>query len=690
MKDLLLEIGTEEIPSRFMPDIMRQLEERSRSLLGEERLSFDSLQVLGTPRRLALLVRGLSGRQEDLHREVKGPSRKAAFDEQGNPTKAALGFCRGQGIDPSALVLRDLDGTEYVFALVSEEGRPAGVVLPDLLERLTLSLSFPKNMRWGSLEQTFVRPIRWLVALHGSDVLDLELAGVRAGRVSRGHRFLGSGSVEIGSPGEYEALMEEAFVVADPDRRRRMIASQLDRLAAGESGVRDDDPDLLEEVVWLVEYPTAFVGSLDPAFLDLPRESIITPMKLQQKYFPLSTAGGSLMPRFLGVRNGDENGLDTVIRGNQKVLSARLEDARFFYTEDLKVPLARMTEKLDRVVFQEKLGTYGEKVKRIGSLAVYLAAELGLEEHSGSVAACAAVSKGDLASQMVYEFPELQGIMGEYYARAQGLGEAVARGIREHYMPRFAGDSLPESPEGICVAIADKMDSIAGIMGAGMKPTGSQDPYALRRAAQGIVSMAVARELNLDFGVLVEEAIRLYGDRISTEVAGDIREFFLQRMRNTLEEAGFTYDLVDAVVDSGSLNFHDTMLRARALRELSREGKFGELVAGVTRAANLSRKSPGAVFRKEMLREPAEKGLHGALEAAEEKVQELMEDQKYLEVLQVVSGLRPDIDRYLEEIMVMVEEEGLRNNRLALLDRVVNLVRPVADLSRIVTGRSDS
>ena len=689
MKDLLLEIGTEEIPSRFMPDIMRQLEERSRSLFSEERLSFESLQVLGTPRRLALLVRGLAGRQEDLNREVKGPSRKAAFDEQGSPTKAVLGFCRGQEIDPSALVLKDLDGTEYVFARVSEEGRSASEVIPDLLQRLVWSLGFPKNMRWGSLEQTFVRPIRWLVALHGSDVMDLELAGVRAGRTSRGHRFLGSGSVEIGSPGEYENLMEESFVVVDPHRRRRMISEQLDELAAGESGVRDDDPDLLEEVVWLVEYPTAFVGSLEPDFLELPREAIITPMKLQQKYFPLSGPDGSLLPRFMGVRNGDKNGLDTVVRGNQKVLSARLEDARFFYTEDLKVPLSRMTEKLDRVVFQEKLGTFGEKVKRIGGLAVFLAGKLGLEEHRDSVAACAAVCKGDLTSQMVYEFPELQGIMGEYYARAQGLGEAVARGIREHYMPRFAGDSLPESPEGICVAIADKMDSIAGIMGAGMKPTGSQDPYALRRAAQGIVSMAVARELNLDFGVLVEEAVRLYGDRISAGVTGDIREFFLQRMRNILEEAGFTYDQVDAVVESGSLNFHDTMLRARALRELSLEGRFGELVTGVTRAANLSRKSPGVLFRKELLREPAEEGLHGALDTAEKKVRELLPDQRYLEVLQVVSGLRPEIDRYLEEIMVMVDDEALRNNRLALLDRVVNLVRPVADLSRIVS-RSDS
>ncbi len=684
MKDVLFEIGTEEIPSRFMPDIMEQLRKNTLALLDEYRLGYRKIQVFGTPRRMTVLLIRMTESQEDLVKSVRGPSASVAFDADGNPTKAGAGFSRSQGIDPSALVVEPVDGTDYVFAPVRREGLPSREVLPEMFERLIESLQFPKNMRWGDADTVFVRPVRWLVSLYGEEVLPFSWAGVTAGRTTRGHRTLAPGDIEITSPGTYLEQLEKAYVICDQEQRKALILADILRLVSDHDGVLQMDEGLLTEVAWLVEYPTAFVGHFSSRYLSIPKEALITPMKAHQKYFPVTNSDGELLPLFLGVRNGDAQGLDNVARGNEKVLLARLEDAKFFYEEDLKTPLEEMTQTLDRVVFQEKLGSYGDKVRRIETLARFIGDQLGYGDAMESIGQCARLCKADLSSHMVYEFPELQGIMGEYYALAQGLAPEVAQGIREHYQPRFYGDQVPRSLPGICVSIADKIDSITGIYGVGMKPTGSQDPYALRRAAQGIVNTVVENRLPLDMGPVLEKALQLHGDGLIHKDPAEIRGFFRMRLKNHLEEAGYRYDLVDAILSVSSLAFFDTVRGAKALKSFSRSDGFDALVTGVTRAANLCSKSPQVPFDRGLLVDEAETRLADALDRSERKVHGQLAEQDYLGALKTISGLREDIDHYLDNTMVMVDDVALRNNRLALLDRVVSLVAPMADLSKVV------
>ena len=497
-KDLLLEIGTEEVPAHVMPHLLADLKRLAGDMLAARRIAYESLRTIGTPRRSALLVTGLAERQEDVSTETRGPSVAIAFDAEGNPTKAGAGFARGQGIEPSALIQRD----GYVYAAVHEKGAETAQLLTEMLPELIRAIPLPNSMRWGDLDFRFIRPIRWLVALYGTDVVPFTLANVTSGNTSRGHRTLAPQDFVIASPADYEAACEKAYIIVDPERRRAMICEQIAAVAKECGGTAEITPDLLEEVLYLVEYPTALSGAFEEKYLALPAETVITPMRDHQRYFPVKAADGSLLPVFITVRNGGKEHLDVVAHGNERVLRARLADAQFFFDEDRKKSLAEHREKLRTVVFQQGLGSMYEKTERLMELVTAIVEDLApdaaaYEAMEPDARRAAELSKADLVTGMVTEFTELQGIMGREYALLDGEKPEVARAIDEQYMPRFAGDELPQSDLGFALSVADKVDNIVGTFSQGRIPTGSQDPFALRRQALGLVLMLIERESGL-------------------------------------------------------------------------------------------------------------------------------------------------------------------------------------------------
>lgn len=687
-QDLLLEIGLEEMPAQFMPLALEQLKVLAEKGLEEARLDYNKIRTLGTPRRIALYVTALAQSQGDMAIKARGPSAKVAYDAAGNPTKALEGFARSQGVELSELVQEEVNGVSYVFAMRVEKGQPAAQVLPDLLKSWINGLSFPKPMRWGYGDMRFARPIRWLVALLGSQVLPLEVAGVVSGNMTRGHRFLVSEPQTIPEPGQYLDVLDKAWVIADQDRRRKMILTQIDNVAAEHGGKVLADPKLLEEVTYLVEYPTALYGNISEQYMDIPAEVLTTTMKEHQRYFPVVDGTGSLKPGFIAVRSGTDQHLEIVRAGNEKVLRARLDDAAFFWGEDQKLKLEAQAEKLGKVVFLEKLGTVRDRVERLVYLTDWLAEHLQYSQNVRQKARRAALlAKSDLVSHMVYEFPELQGIMGEKYALLAGEDKAAAQAIREHYLPRFSGDSLPQSKEGTLVALADKIDAIIGCFSLGLIPTGSQDPYALRRQAQAICLIINEGNLPLSLSALVEQVYGQYQKRFQLDqtldqVQANSQDFFKQRLRFLLSEAGIGYDVVDAVLAAGIDLPSAVGKRALALTAFRSHQDFGALLTAYTRAANLAQKGEGGDVRVNMLREQAEQNLWAGIQKARVLIDSAGED--YAAVFQAMADLRPFVDAFFDGVMVMAEDAEVRQVRLALLAGVVNLMDGVADLSKIV------
>ena len=686
--DLLLEIGVEEMPAHFMPGVLAQLKDLAAAGLLEARLEFAELRTFGAPRRVALYVQELAAAQRDLAVKTRGPAAKVAYDAQGNPTKALLGFARGQGVEIDSVIQEEVKGVPYIFAQKTEKGRPAAEVLPELLGTVLNKLSFPKSMRWGSGELRFARPIRWLLALYGSQVLPLEFGGIRAGTSTRGHRFLTREPITVEEPSQYLSRLEEAWVIADQDRRRELIRQQVVELAAAHGGKVPENPELLEEVTYLVEFPTALYGSIDEEYMQLPAEVLITSMREHQRYFPVTDEKGALLPGFIAVRSGTREHLDTVRAGNEKVLRARLDDAAFFWTEDQKISLAARRASLDRVIFLESLGSIGDKVERLVGLTGWLAEHLGAEAWVKARAQRAAsLAKSDLVTQMVNEFPELQGIMGGKYALAAGEEEAVAQAIGEHYQPRFAGDALPQTKEGILVALADKIDIICGCFIADLIPTGSQDPYALRRQAQAICNLALEKELPLSLTALVAETYSLYEGKFPLAkaldtVQAEIMDFFRQRLRFTLTEAGITYDVIEAVLAAGIDQPAEVGKRALALAAFRQQEDFAALLTAYIRAANLAQKGEGGVVREAMFTEQAERDLWAGIQQARQEIAAAGDD--YAAAFQVMADLRPAVDAFFDALMVMAEDPEIRRTRLALLAAVVALMNGIADLSKIV------
>ncbi len=686
---LLLEIGMEECPARFVGPALEELERALRKALEAGRLGCESVETYGTPRRLAAVVRGVSLRQSDLEQEVKGPAARVAFDEAGNPTRAALGFAASQGVSVDALVVRETEAGAYVFARKVEPGRPAHEVLPSLLEGAVAGLSFPKSMRWGDGTVRFARPVRWIVCLLGSEVVPFTFGDVTAGRATRGHRFLAPGEIALARAEEYvERLEREGRVVADVARRRETIRRQVEQAAASIEGAALVDDALLDEVTNLVEWPTALVGRFDAKYLAVPREILVTTMKEHQRYFPVVGPAGELLNAFVAVSNGDEASVDQVRRGNEKVLSARLADAKFFYDEDKKRPLSERVEELGSILFQERLGTLRQKVERVRSIVrkvgeVYPAEVVAVADRA------ALLCKADLVTHVVYEFPELQGVMGEKYALASGEGEAVARAIFEHYLPRYAGDELPATPSGVLVSLADKIDTVTGCFGIGLVPTGSQDPYALRRQALGILRILLAHRPAITLGRLVRVAIEEHGPVISDSegTCDAVLAFFAGRMRTMLAEKGVRHDLVEAGLAPGVEDAIAAWERTEALARAAGTESFDGLRTAYQRAANLAKKGrQGATVDPSLFKHEAEQRLWEQVNEVGSQVAAFVEQKRFDDALRALANLRAPVDAFFESVLVMDPEEAVRENRLALLEAVVRAFSGVGDLSRIGEG----
>ncbi len=698
---LVFEIGTEELPPAAAWEGLRQLGEAAQASLKAARIDYRALRACATPRRLVLIADAVPLRQGDLVREVRGPAAKAAFTAGGQATPAAEGFARAQGVPVGSLERRTTPQGEYVYAVRRERGGPTLTVLAEILPALVEGLAFPKSMRWGP-PLRFARPIRWVLALLGSRVVPVELGGVRSGRLTFGHRVLHPGSARVSSAGAYEQLLRRCSVLLDSDARRRKISEEVARAARSARGKAILDPDLLEETVQLVEWPVALAGRVAEEFLALPREVLITVMQHHQKYFAVEDASGRLRPAFVAVRNGGTRGSRTVREGNEWVLRARLADARFFFEEDRKRPLAARVDDLGDLVFHEKLGTMAEKTRRLVDLAGRLGGILGLgPETAAHLVRAAHLSKADLVTQMVRELPELQGVMGGIYARLDGEPQAVATAIGEQYLPR--GSALPRSAVGAYLGLIDKMDTLVSALAEEIIPSGSEDPYGLRRAAQGIVAIVLDRGLRVrirDLASAVLDAGGITDPQRRADASARALDLIWQRLRSALIEEGISYDTADAVLARGD-DPADAAARARALRAFRRRSEFSRVYTAFDRAARILPRDFAGEVREDLITGPAERGLldavrriqgmniqsgpdgapgEGAITSAADAA------SRYEEALRRLSALADPVDRFFTDVLVMDPNEAVRANRLALLASVVTLIRPIADLSRVVVG----
>ena len=688
--ELLLEIGTEELPAQFVPSALTDLREKATQLFTGHRLRHGDLKTLGTPRRLTLWVQGLADHQEPISMEVMGPSKAVGFDAQGQPTKAAIGFAGSQGVPVKALVVRTTPKGEYLFAVKKDPGRKTAVLLPQFLSELVGGLSFPKAMRWNATQVRFARPVRWLLALYGGKPVRFEFAGLTAGDTTIGHRFLSSGRpIRVRDFRSYEKALEKAGVIVDPDRRRDMIAKQIENIAKQKNGLLVRDDALLEQAVFSVEMPRAIIGSFHSRYLDLPKAVLSTAMKEHQGYFPLLARDDKLLPYFVAVVNmrGSEG---TIQAGNERVLAARLADAKFFFDEDRKTRLESRIEKLKGVTFHQKLGTLYQKVGRVTAMATKLADTLGDLDTVEHCRRAAMLCKVDLVTGMVGEFPTLQGIMGREYALHDGEPKAVADAIAEHYLPRFAEDAIPASLAGKILSLADRFDTLAAFFSVGLVPSGSQDPFALRRHAYAVIRILVEGELSLGLNATIQDAVRLLKEQgipVEGKAAGELQRFFSERLRYYAQEVTrLRGDLVEAVLarwQSGTFDSRDILVRSQVLQAFALRPEFEALVIAFKRAENITKAQTEDKVDGGLLKEEVEKSLYSAACAAEEVVPGLIKDEKYKDALEALVKLKVPIDAFFTGVMVMVEDEALRRNRLALLVRVRNLFRQYADFSKV-------
>lgn len=683
-KELFLEIGTEEIPAGFLPKAMADMEAMIRRELGNARVEFADICTLATPRRLALRVTGLPALQPDAETTAMGPAKNIAFDAAGNPTKAAEGFARGQGVPVGDLKLVATDKGEYVEAVRKESGRPVADLLGDMLPRLVSGIPFKKSMRWGDLDVRFARPIHWIVALFDGIVVPFSFGNIESGSVSRGHRFMANQTFPVRDFAHYLEECERHFVIPDPERRREIIRREIHRLAKAAGGHLLPDEGLLEEVSYLCEYPSAVHGTFAPEFLAVPKEVLITSMRSHQRYFSIVDDDGRLLPGFITINNTLTEDPSVVVRGNERVLRARLSDARFFFEEDKKVRLETRVEALKSVVYQAKLGTSFEKMERFRALAEELAARLNpaVQEMASRAAF---LCKADLVSGMVGEFPEVQGIMGREYALLQGEEPEVAKAIAEHYLPTQAGGELPSSDIGAFVSIADKVDTICGCFGVGLIPTGSADPYALRRSALGIINIILDRKYPLSLKWIVESALSRLGTKLTRdrgEVLGDVLRFFEDRFINLLG-GQFPGDVVDAATAAGGDDLVDCAARISTLAEFRNRDDFEPLAVAFKRVCNIVKEPVAASVDPGLFQDDAEKGLFAVFQSVRIAVAKAVADRDYLSALTQIATLKGDVDQFFEKVMVMAEDERVRINRLSLLQEIKGLFSGIADFAKI-------
>ena len=680
-KDLLFEIGAEEIPAGFMPNILGQLKQLAETKLNDAHLSFESIATYGTPRRLALIVKGLADTSAEISERHKGPSASIAYDADGNATKAAIGFARGKGLDVADLVVED----GYIYAETKTAGVPAKDIVTDMLPQLITGLNFPKSMHWGNLDAKFVRPVRWLVALLDEEVIPVEFATVKSGNVTRGHRFLGADEITIKNAASYVDTLKENFVMVDQDARRELISKQLHDMAASKNASIVWDDDLLEEINYLVEWPTALCGGFEESYLTLPDAAIITPMKDHQRYFPLVDQDGKLLPMFLTVRNGSDHSIEVVQAGNERVLRARLDDAKFFFNEDRKKPLIDRQDGLTKIVFQEGLGNLTDKTERLLTLGRVFSEECELHEDARVVLERATeLAKTDLTTGMVTEFTELQGVMGKEYALLDGESPEVAEAIFEQYLPRFAGDVLPQTEAGKVLSIIDKIDNIVATFSRGLIPTGSQDPYALRRQTIGILNILLNSEWNISLRPIIVESMNLLNVPANKqdELLGQVEEFITLRLKNIFLDREVPHHVIDLLLSNNELSVADAEGLVKALLA-NRIDENVELVQAFTRMYNLVKDVTYTGVDESLLKEDAERTLYEMATKASEASIDAWDKNDYDAVVAVPATLVPAINKFFEDVMVMDKDEAIKANRLQLVRLAYSVMAIIGDISAL-------
>lgn len=685
-KELFLEIGTEEIPAGFLPKAMADMEALIRRELETARLGFGEIRTLATPRRLALSVMDIPAVQPDAEITAMGPAKNIAFGADGKPTKAAEGFARGQGVDVASLQLIATDKGEYVAAVKKETGRPTPDLLAEILPRLIANIPFRKSMRWGDFDVRFARPIHWIVALFDKVVVPFAFGPITSGNISRGHRFMANQPFPVRDFAHYVEECERHFVIADPSLRKETIRREIHRVAKVAGGHLLPDEGLLDEVTFLVEYPSVVHGTFPADFLKVPKEVLITSMRSHQRYFSIVDDNGRLLPGFITINNTLTEDPSVVVKGNERVLRARLSDARFFFDEDRKVRLETRVESLKSVVYQQKLGTSFEKMERFRALAEALADRLN-PAVKAKTSRAAFLCKADLVSGMVGEFPEVQGIMGREYALLEGEDADVAIAIAEHYLPTQAGGDLPTSDIGAFVSIADKLDTISGCFGVGLIPTGSADPYALRRSALGVINIILDREYRLSLEALVDSALGLLAAKLTrpaAEVKTDVLEFFKGRFVNLLADR-YPTDAVDAAVAAGCDDLVDTTARTGALAAFKGRDDFEPLAVAFKRVGNIVKEGTDTTVQTGLFQDLAEGELHAAFLEVQDRVTAAIAGRDYVVALAEIATLRGPVDQFFDKVMVMAEDEQVRTNRLALLTSIARLFGGIADFSRITT-----
>ena len=686
-RELLFEIGVEEIPASFMLPALDAMGKMVKRELENQRIDHGEIITWGTPRRLVLRVLDMAESQRDKEERVMGPPVSVAFDADGNPTKAAEGFCKSQGVSLDEIERVTTPKGEYLSVVKREAGKGTLEILREFLPNLMAKIPFKKSMRWADYNFRFARPIHWILALFGEEVVEFSIEDISSGRVTYGHRFLAPQPITLESPEGYQERLREAYVVVDHNERKETIWKGVSQKAQEVGGVAMEDEDLLDEINFLVEYPVPLRGSFEEEYLSLPKEVLITPMKEHQRYFPIFNEKGELLPHFVVVSNMVTDDMDLIVEGNERVLRARLADAKFFFEEDKKVPLEKYFEKLKDVVFQEKLGTSYEKVMRFRELAKKIAQKVAPDK-SDLVDRTALLAKADLESQMVYEFPELQGVMGREYARIQGEDPLVADGIFEHYLPRFAGDDIPSTVTGAIVGIADRLDTIVGCFGIGLIPTGSEDPYGIRRDVLGMLRTISEKGYRLSLVELIEESSRLLKDKMerpAEEVKNDVISFIRQRLYHQLVSQGYRQDLVDAVLSEAFDDVVETLKRVDALVEVSKDPQFEELMTTFKRVVNIIPEGfEESGVDPALLKEDAEKALFEEVERIAPEVEEAKAKEDYSGALAKIVALKSKVDSFFDNVLVMDKDERVKKNRLSLLNRIAGLFKGIADLSKVV------
>ena len=688
MSNYLLEIGVEEFPAKHIKPTQDQFKNGISSVLEKNNYIFDSFSINSTPRRFSIIIRGIEANQSNFSEKVKGPSKKISFDEEGNPTKALMGFLKSKSLELDDITIEELNGEEYVYANIETKIKKLDELLIEEIPNIIKSISNPRQMRWGGKNLRFLRPIRWIVSILDDEVLKFELEGIKVSNVTKGHRTLGSPNIVIDKIDEYEDKLEENYVIVSDKKRRNMITRGINILSKEKGGNYLQDDELLEELIYINEYPTPFIGEFNNEYLNLPKEVIVTTMKDHQRYFPVEDDSHNLLPYFIAVRNGDEEGMENVIEGNKKVLVARLEDAKFFYMKDISIPLEEYVPKLESLAYYDGLGTMLDKSNRLIDLVETIGEKIECGEDAIKIAQRAAyLSKSDLVTSTVIEFTELQGLMGRIFAANSGEDSLVASAIEEQYMPVKSGGELPNTTSGILLSLAEKIDTITGLYSKGVEVTGSQDLYGQRRAVLGILHILVDKQISLDLEKLVKESLYNYVESFGEnfdyeEVVEKVLKFIKLRFRNMLIDEGYKHDIIDSVLESNSFDVYRIHEKIEMISKLSESEEFSDEITKFVRVVNISERASHTDINEEVLQEE-DRSIFEELNILEQIDKETNTNQ-YDEALDNLLQLVKLVDKYLDDTMVMVDDDAIRENRLAIVKNVSDRILNIFDPTKIV------